>query len=305
MHPVFLKFNLPVLGEVRFDAYMTLLVLGFTLAIWLARRAEDRSGRNGDRIVDLGIWMLVFGVIGARILSVLADGKFEDFVHLCTDPKLVEPADSYAKWAVNQCTTDASCNPKGAEIHYLCDTATRQCYPPKDCLAAAKFWQGGLAYYGGFLFAAPVGLWYARKKNLGVWRIADLTSPFIAFGLFFGRMGCFFNGCCFGAVTDGPWAMHFPGHHVHRHPTQLYEAAGALAIFAVLYLVVRPRKRAHGEVFAGLLVLYGTLRFLLEFIRADERGGFGGLSTSQWIGIPLILLGIWLFVRGRRRRVVA
>lgn len=302
MHPVFLKFNLPVLGEVRFDAYMTLLVLGFTLAIWLARRAEDRSGRNGDRIVDLGIWMLVFGVIGARILSVLAEGKLQDFVHLCTDPTLVEPSESYARWAVNQCTSDAACNPKGADIHYLCNEATRQCHPPKDCLGWAKFWTGGLAYYGGFLFAAPVGLWYAKKKKLGVLRIADLTAPFIAFGLFFGRMGCFFNGCCFGAVTDVSWAMHFPGHHVHRHPTQLYEAAGALTIFAILYLVIRPRKRAHGEVFASLLVLYALLRFNLEWIRADARGGFAGLSTSQWISLPLAALGIWLFVRGRRRR---
>jgi phosphatidylglycerol:prolipoprotein diacylglycerol transferase len=291
-------FELPVIGRV--DSYMTLLIIGFTLAIWLGRRAEDRTGRNGDRVVDLGILMLVFGIAGARILSVLADGHFHDFVNICTDPTLVEPADQYARGVV--CTTDAMCNPGGREIHYLCDLATKSCHPPRDCLAALKFWNGGLAYYGGFLIAVPVGLWYARRKKLGVLRIADLTSPLIAFGLFFGRMGCFYNGCCYGSHTGVPWAVSFPRGPHHVHPTQLYEAAGALAIFAVLHLVVTPRKRAHGQVFAGLLVLYGLLRFGLEFLRADERGGFGGLSTSQWIGIPLVLAGSWLFWTLPRRR---
>lgn len=287
MKPIFLDFTLPVVGRVTFPAYMTLLMIGFTLAIVLARREEDRQGRNGDRIADLGILMLVLGILGARLLSVLADGHFRDFVNLCVDPKQVPAID--AKVAV--CTADAQCG-----WDYLCDTARGRCYPPRDCLAALKFWQGGLTYYGGFLLAVPAGLWYARRKGLGVLRIADLTAPFIAFGLFFGRMGCFFNGCCFGRHTDVPWAVDFPG-HPSVHPTQLYEAGGALAIFSLLYFVVRPRKRAHGQVFAALLVVYGVLRFVLEFFRADERGGFAGLSTSQWIGIPLVVAGLFLWTR--------
>jgi phosphatidylglycerol:prolipoprotein diacylglycerol transferase len=159
--------------------------------------------------------------------------------------------------------------------------------PPHDCLAMFAFWNGGLAYYGGFLVAVPVGLWYARRRRLGVWRVADLTAPYIALGLFFGRIGCYLNGCCFG--VDG-------------HPTQLYEAAAALGIAALLYVVVRPRKRAHGQVFAGLLVLYGVARFALEFLRADDRGIYLGLSTSQWISIPLVAWGIFLGLRWSRPR---
>lgn len=284
------KFTLPVVGVVEFPSYMTMLMVGFTLAIWLARREEDGTGRNGDRVVDLGLLMLVFGVLGARLLSVLADGKLQDFVHLCTDPKLVPAPDRL----VERCTADAQCG-----YDYLCNLATNTCYPPRDCLAALKFWQGGLAYYGGFLLAAPVGLWYAKKKQLGVWRIADLTSPLIAFGLFFGRMGCFLNGCCFGQVTSLPWAVDFPQRATprHVHPTQLYEALGALALYALLTFVVRPRKRRHGEVFAWLLVGYGILRFVLEFWRADERGALLGLSTSQWLGIPLVVAGVVLLRR--------
>ncbi len=294
MKPVFLKLTLPLLGEVEFPAYMTMLMLGFTLAIWLARRDEDRSGRNGDRIVDLGLLMLFCGIAGSRLLSVFAEGHFMDFVHLCTDPKLVTPADSYARGVL--CNVDAQCSP-----YYLCDTARHACYPPRDCLEVLKFWHGGLAYYGGFILAVPVGLLYARWKKLGVMRIADLTSPMIALGLCFGRLGCFFNGCCYGRPSHLPWAMTFPGHSGPVHPTQLYESLGALSIFAILYFVWRPRKRAHGEVFAGLLILYGILRFMLEFLRDDDRGAAFGLSTSQLIGIPLVAFGVAILVAKRRQ----
>lgn len=299
VEPMLWKPRVPILGEVEFPAYMTLLMLGFTLAIWLARREEDRSGRNGDRIVDLGLIMLVAGVFGARILSVLADGRLQDFVNLCLDPKLVPAEDAPARYRFN-CVSDAQC-----EFDYLCDLATRRCYPARDCLKVFKFWHGGLAFYGGLLFAAPVGLWYAHRKKLGVWRVADLTAPFIALGLFFGRLGCFLNGCCFGKQTDLPWAVTFPqrGTPPNVHPAQLYESFGALVLFGLLYFVVRPRKSRHGEVFAWLLITYGLLRFGLEFLRADERGSLWLLSTSQWLGVPVGACGLWLLFRGKRREV--
>jgi phosphatidylglycerol---prolipoprotein diacylglyceryl transferase len=280
-------FTLPLVGE--FPAYLVLLTVGFALAVWCARREEDRSGRNGDRVVDLGILMVICGILGARLLAVLADGHLEDFIHLCTDPTQVAPAEANVRAIV--CASDAECAP-----YYLCDEVRRACHPPRDCLEVLKFWHGGLAYYGGFLLAVPVGLWYARRRGLGVWRIADLTSPFIALGLFFGRMGCFLNGCCYGAECDLPWAMKFPGLLGRVHPTQLYEAAAALLIATLLYGVVRPRKRAHGQVFAALLVLYGATRFLLEYVRADDRGIYFGLSTSQWISLPLVAWGLFLWV---------
>jgi len=270
---------------------MTMLILGLALATWLARREEDRSGRNGDRIVDMALVAVFFGVLGARLLSVLADGHFHDFVNLCTDPKLVPALEA----KVGICHSDAQCG-----FDYLCNQATHACYPPRDCLAPLKFWQGGLAFYGGLVLAAPAGLLYARRKQLGLLRIADLCAPVVAFGLFFGRMGCFLNGCCYGRPTTLPWGVDFPTvpGHDHLHPTQLYEAIGCLGLWAILYWGLRPRKQRHGDVFAWFLVLYGTLRFMLEFLRDDERGALFGLSTSQWIGIPLVLWGVsWLFLQ--------
>lgn len=240
MRPVL--FTLPLVGD--FPSYLVLLAVGFVVAVAFARREEDRVGGNGDRVADLGLYMVVAGIAGARALSVLADGHLTEFWRLCVDP-------------------------------------------PHDCLAMLAFWNGGLAYYGGFLADVPVGLWYARRHRLGVWRVADLTAPYIALGLFFGRIGCYLNGCCHG--IDG-------------HPTQLYEAAAALGIAIVLYAGVRPRKRAHGQVFAALLVLYGVARFALELLRADDRGIYFGLSTSQWISIPLVAWGLLLVLRTSRPR---
>ena len=296
MRPTFFRFELPWLGEVTFPAYMTMLLVGFMLALWIARREEDALGRDGNRMVDLGLWMLVCGVLGARLMSVLVEGHLQDFVNLCVDPKLVPPADAWARSVT--CTTDAQCGG-----HYLCNAATQSCYPPQDCLEVLKFWHGGLAFYGGLLVAAPVGLWYAHRKQMGIWRIGDQTSPWIMFGLAVGRIGCFFNGCCYGreAPEDAWWSVHFPRLPHAVHPTQLYESAAALAICAFTYLVVRPRKRTNGVVFAWMILLYGAARFLLEIWRDDERGGILSLSSSQLIALPMMLTGVWLLATRRQR----
>lgn len=291
MKPVFWEFSVPVLGEVVFTAYFTMLMVGFVVAISLARRHAERTGMRGDHIVDLGIFMLILGVLGSRALAVLTDGKLMDFVHLCTDPTRVPAVDSRVPW----CNADNPC-----DYDYVCDLATGTCHPQRDCLAALKFWQGGLTFYGGLLLAIPGGLWYARKKGMGMLRTADVTAPFIMLGLFFGRLGCFFNGCCYGAPTSAWVGVHLPGHMGPVHPTQLYEAAGALVLFALLYVVIGPRKRGHGEVFAWLLVLYGIMRIAIELYRADERGALGPLSTSQIISIPLIAAGAYMIIRIRR-----
>lgn len=294
MKPIFLEFSLPVIGEVVFPAYLTMLTVGFLVALTLARRQGERMGMDGRHIVDLGLLMLVSSILGARILAVLTDGKLMEFVHLCTDPTQVAAVDS----RVVTCGADAPC-----DFHYVCDLATKTCHPPRDCLAALKFWHGGLTFYGGLLVAVPLGLWYSRRKRLGAWRTADLVAPLLLLGMFFGRLGCFFNGCCYGAATGSWLGVRMPGHIAPVHPTQLYEAAGVLVLWLVLAYVITPQKRMHGEVFAWFLVLYGVMRVVIELYRADPRGALGPLSTSQIISIPLIGAGVWLIVRFGRQGV--
>jgi phosphatidylglycerol:prolipoprotein diacylglycerol transferase len=310
--PILLQFHLPLLGNVEFPAYFTLLTIGFLVAMWITVRESKRLGMDHERILDTNLWMVVWGLIGSRLLHLVADGHFMDYVHLCTDPKAVKAIDALTSY----CTTSAQCG-----YDYLCDAQTHACYPPRDCLAALKLWRGGFAYYGGFLAATAFAFYYVRKHALGWWRTADLAAPAIALGLFFGRVGCYLNGCCFGKPTDSAVGVVFPrGGSAWRaqldagliawngaahpvHPTQLYEAIGCLAVFAALYFFVRPRRRAEGEVFAGLLILYAVVRSVIEIFRDDDRGVFlgGHLSTSQLISLPLFAGGIALLVVLRRR----
>jgi phosphatidylglycerol:prolipoprotein diacylglycerol transferase len=150
-----------------------------------------------------------------------------------------------------------------------------------------------------------------------MWKTCDFAGYGIPFGLFFGRMGCFLNGCCFGKPTTSFLGAHFPGRGaawraqvdagllpagapeaLPVHPTQLYEALGCLAIFAVLYLWLRPRKRFDGQIWFSFLAAYAVLRSVLELVRADDRGVlFGVLSTSQIISIPLLVTALLMLRR--------
>lgn len=282
--------------DVGAPSYFVLLVTGFAFAIVVVILHARRQGLDPDPVVDAGLLSLLLGVVGARLLHVLADGYLMDYVHLCTDPSLVD-------WKVSQ----RDC--LSAAYDGAWDAARAVCHPKeRDCLAWAKFWAGGLTYYGGFLLAAPTLWWSLRRDGVAIRKVADLAGGAVALGLGFGRMGCLLAGCCFGARSDVPWALAFPpnspaseaqfksgelaSQHLASHPvhpTQIYESAGSFAIAAVCLLWLHPRKRYDGQVFLAFLVGYSVLRFLLEILRRDDRGGVGDLSTSQLIGIVLVV----------------
>ncbi len=125
-------------------------------------------------------------------------------------------------------------------------------------------------------------------------------------------------GCCFGTTCELPWAMSFPwksaaseaqykAHLIPTarmwslpvHPTQVYESAASLAIAAFCLVWVHPRKRYDGQVFVVFLALYAVARFLIEYLRSDDRGGFLGLSTSQLIGVALLAAAAAIHARLR------
>jgi len=292
---------------IDFPSYFVLLVSGFLFATAVGALWARRVGENPDVVVDLGIAMLLAGVAGARILHVFADGYFWDYVHLCTDPAKVD-------WPL----TKGDC--LSAAYAGLWDAAKGVCHPKEtDCFAWAKFWAGGLTYYGGFIGASVGAVYLLRRDGFPFWKAADMAGFAVPLGLAFGRMGCLLAGCCFGVESDLPWALSFPprspasesqfkahllasmssySHPVH--PTQIYESAAALAISAVCMLVVHPRKRYDGQVFVMFVALYAAARFVLEFWRDDDRGGFAHLSTSQLVGIVMIVAALAVHVvRGR------
>jgi phosphatidylglycerol---prolipoprotein diacylglyceryl transferase len=309
MRPILYDFqiDLPLLGPLNFPSYFTLLSLSFVIAIWMTWREAPRVGMDRERVLDMNLLLVVWAIIGSRVLHVIADGFFMEYVNLCVEPTRVKAIDA----AVKVCTSNAQCG-----FDYVCNLATRSCHPPRDCLAVLKVWRGGLTFYGGFIFAATFGLYYARKHRMGMWKTADLIAPWIAFGLALTRFGCFLNGCCYGKVSHLPWAVRFPiGSAVHKaqqdahliaanapalpvHPTQLYLSGLNLLTFLVLYFAVRRHKRADGQVFAWFLILKGLFRSFVEIWRDDDRGVlFGWLSTSQMLSVPLVALGIYLLIR--------
>ena len=164
-----------------------------------------------------------------------------------------------------------------------------------------KIWEGGLVFYGGLIPAAAVAFGYMRWHRLPVWKLADLISPLIALGLSFGRVGCFFAGCCYGKETSLPWAITFRNPNslarlnVSLHPTQLYDAVNGLAIFLFLSWLEK-KKSFDGQIFWLFLFLYSITRFFIEIFRGDPRGFLFGslLSTSQGIGLLLAISSLFM-----------
>jgi phosphatidylglycerol---prolipoprotein diacylglyceryl transferase len=164
-----------------------------------------------------------------------------------------------------------------------------------------NLWEGGLVFYGGLLCAIAVAGIYLKRHRLPFWKWADLFSPPVALGLFFGRIGCFFAGCCYGEETSLPWAVVFTHPdslaplNVPLHPTQLYDATSGLAIFIILVWMEK-RKSFDGQVFGCFVLLYSIPRYFIEMVRGDPRGSFMGsaLSTSQGIGLGLAIASLFV-----------
>jgi phosphatidylglycerol:prolipoprotein diacylglycerol transferase len=143
----------------------------------------------------------------------------------------------------------------------------------------------GLVAYGGFIGGTMGVVIGARLLHVPLLAWADCAAPATAVGLAITRIGCFFNGCCWGKPTEMPWGVHFPHVDGVVHPTQLYEAFGGLLIVvpATFYASHKLRPGTAPLVF---FATYAPLRFLIEVLRDDpDRGGFGPFSTSQWIAI--------------------
>jgi phosphatidylglycerol:prolipoprotein diacylglycerol transferase len=149
-----------------------------------------------------------------------------------------------------------------------------------------------------------------RAQPLGI--VADLIAPSVMLAQAFGRIGCFLNGCCHGKITTAFTGIRFPAespaaHEQHKgwneksdpvHPTQLYETAATLAFFFILSWMYRRKRKAQGEIFLAMIMMYSAWRFVIEFWRGDERPQWlGELSYSQVMSIGLFLIaGVWMFL---------
>lgn len=187
----------------------------------------------------------------------------------------------------------------------------------RNFASAFQVWTGGLVFYGGLTAGVLTFTGWCLWKKADALALADLLCVVIPLGHAFGRIGCFFYGCCWGKASDSPLAVAFPAHSpawvaqvqsglispraplaMPVLPTQLFEAAALLVLFAALLSLYRRRKAWTA---ATYLCGYGVIRFCLEFLRDDDRPVWGGLSSAQNFSFLLIAAGIACFIWSFKR----
>lgn len=266
----------PVLFEiagVKVQAYVVATVLGYAVAtgigLWLGRK----DGRDWRDLFDGAIVLVISAVMGAKLFHVL----FEAEGHVLGGGQI-----AHSVWDLLRA----------------------------DPWHWARLFEPGYVFYGGVVVASLMVLLFVYRRAIeDPFAAGDYAAPGFALGIAIGRLGCYFAGCCFGVPTDVPWAVHFPASHatggVGVHPTQLYDVAFGLVAFAAC-VWYWPRRKFGGDLFARLLVAYGTWRFLVEFFRGDgDRGVWlgGALSTSQLVSLTVVPItcAVWWWMNKTQR----
>ena len=270
--------NLPLLGSVHPQVhwYGLMYLLGFIVAWWLGRR-RVRAGRlpgvDDNGFGDLMFYAMLGVVLGGRIGYIL----FYDFASFAANPMMV-----------------------------------------------FRVWEGGMSFHGGLLGVLAAGAWWSRRHRLHFFDTVDFVAPLVPAGLGFGRVGNWIGGELWGKPTQGTafdgWGTVFPRSLPEpfasmdaatlkqqfdagildtfaRHPSQLYQATlEGLVMFALLVWYSR-KPRPRYAVTGLFALLYGSFRFLVEFVREpDVQLGylaFGWLTMGQVLSLPLILLGLF------------
>jgi phosphatidylglycerol:prolipoprotein diacylglycerol transferase len=172
-----------------------------------------------------------------------------------------------------------------------------------DIFGILRIWEGGMMFFGGFIGGFLLGALYMRKQHISILKISDLVAPSLGLGLFFTRIGCFLNGCCFGTPSTLPWAVRFPQNCVAGaspigdlalHPAQLYESVFGLALFFYLNNWIS-RNHRMGAIFAQFLMFYGGFRFGIDFVRYYENSS--NFWINQIIAIGLVVAGAITLLR--------
>ena len=170
----------------------------------------------------------------------------------------------------------------------------------------------GFVVYGGIIGGIIGAVIYSRIKKIRFLQYFDLVMPSVALGQAFGRIGCFLAGCCYCRETDGWCHVVFTESMIAPNgvkliPTQLI-SSGADLLHCLVLLWIAKRAKGDGQVGGFYLIFYSIGRTLIELLRDDPRGAVGGLSTSQFISLFILLAGVAMVVicgrRGKKSVVV-
>ncbi|UZR95152.1 prolipoprotein diacylglyceryl transferase [Chondrinema litorale] len=199
----------------------------------------------------------------------------------------------------------------GGKALFFLEDPLRYLESPKDIFAG---FENGFVFFGSLLFCIPAMLWFFKKHQLPVTGMLDIMALTTCIVHFFGRLGCFFAGCCYGLPTDSALAITFTDPRSHArplnealHPSQLYSVffLGMIILFLGIY---RAKKKFDGQIFLLYLMIYSFGRMFLEEFRGDYKRGFlfnGLITHSQLISLLVILavfcVYIWLYKKSLRK----
>jgi phosphatidylglycerol---prolipoprotein diacylglyceryl transferase len=173
-----------------------------------------------------------------------------------------------------------------------------------------ELWKGGMSFHGGFMGCVVAVMWFARRNNISILSLGDITTAVGPIGLFLGRIANFINGELWGRPADPslPWAMIFPtGGPLPRHPSQLYEAGlEGILLFTILAVMIRfGALKRPGLILGSFIAIYGLARITGEHFREpDPQLGFlwGGLTMGMILSVPMVIAGgVIMFSAWRRK----
>ena len=255
------------IGPLQVTGFGIAVVLSFVVAQMIAQEEMNRRGYDPAPIADMVFGAVVGGLLGAKLYFVIVLGNWD-----------------------------------------------------------ALFARGGFVFWGGFVGGAAGVLLVAWRKKVPIMRTLEVTAASMAAGYAIGRTGCWDVGDDYGRPWDGPLAVQFPegappstagimssefgvsfppgtdpNAVIAVHPTQLYEVAMSLVMFAVLWRM-RKHKHAEGWLFGIYLILAGLERFVVEIFRAKDDHLAIGLTIAQVIAFAAIAGGVALLYARRIRR---
>ena len=169
-------------------------------------------------------------------------------------------------------------------------------------------WKGGMSFHGGLIGVILVIFLFCYIKKINFFIISDFVSTVAPIGLFFGRIANFINTELYGRITDFPFAIIYNNlDNNRRHPSQLYEAFfEGIFIFVILMLISKNTIKVNrfGINTSIFLILYGFIRFFIEFLREpDSHIGyvFSYFTMGQILSVPLVLLGMIIYIKVNKR----
>lgn len=245
---------------IRWYALMYIIAFAITYLLFNYQVKERKLEIKKDDIANLFLWGIIGLIVGARLFSVL----------------VYDPQGSYIR---NPLTAFLPFNFEGGQ----CTFTGFQ----------------GMSYHGGAIGCTIALIVYCRIKKTSFLDWGDMIVAGIPLGYFFGRIGNFINGELYGRITTLPWGMRFPYAEVSttdpwvsetakqlgikseglsevnlpRHPSQIYEALfEGIFVWLIVFFLLRKKKPFNGFVISMYFILYGAVRFVLEYFRQPDTG---------------------------------